>query len=810
MSKKSKPRPGNGARPSVPAPAAFSPAAELDALFESTLASASPEDREALTEQQHGAPPPGTDVVRCWKIARDTQSLLEQRIKRAGEAERLANAARQRAEGERAEIEEQQKRLADDQRAAREETARLKGQRESQDARERELAEREAILVAQEADATAGFAARHREALAGLRAEIGRAQEELGSVREAIGAEQSRWRTEEAQQRVALQAELTRISNEGIQRLESEGSRVREQIEEERNRIEKERARLADEQAEVRAARLELDIAAEMIEIDRAAAKNRVAALVEQQVEEFREREGQARAQLTRMRGEYETLRRRLEERQATDRRFGDRAPEDVLEELDRRGEELERLRADLAARPGAEVRERLARLEAERSAWEAERFQFQATTQRLEADLNRRLVATTEVQRLRDHARALEAHRDLLQQRLAELRGEVESLTAAGRATQVFPAAAGMDEDPALQRAPDLQEEVDLEELVEDLRHRMASGAYSPEPLFYTARDVRTFVAGLAMSRLHVLQGISGTGKTSLPLAFARAAGAGWTLVEVQAGWRSKEDLLGHYNAFEHRFYENDFLQALYRAQTPSFRDRPFLVVLDEMNLSHPEHYFADLLSLLEQAPEHRRLGLLTAPAPNPPRHLLEGRYLKVPENVWIVGTANHDETTREFADKTYDRAHIMELPRSRERFTPEHRSGADPLSFPALEAAFADARETFRDECEGRYRAFEAAFGGPLRELNVSWGNRFERQMQQFYPVVRAAGGTAGEAVDHLLATKLLRKLRDRYALDADRLESVRDLVLERWERIEPGGVPERSVALLEDEIQAKRGSA
>ena len=84
-------------------------------------------------------------------------------------------------------------------------------------------------------------------------------------------------------------------------------------------------------------------------------------------------------------------------------------------------------------------------------------------------------------------------------------------------------------------------------------------------------------------------------------PLAFveyiARALGAGSTLVEVQAGWRDRQDLVGHFNAFERRFYESEFLQALYRAQSPRYSGLVNIVVLDEMNLSHPEQYFADLV---------------------------------------------------------------------------------------------------------------------------------------------------------------------------------------------------------------------
>ena len=100
-------------------------------------------------------------------------------------------------------------------------------------------------------------------------------------------------------------------------------------------------------------------------------------------------------------------------------------------------------------------------------------------------------------------------------------------------------------------------------------------------------------------MSQLHIFQGISGTGKTSLAKAFAKAMGGHCTDIAVQAGWRDRDDLLGHYNAFEKRFYERDCLQGLYRAQTDAYKDRCNIILLDEMNLSRPEQYFAEFLRI-------------------------------------------------------------------------------------------------------------------------------------------------------------------------------------------------------------------
>jgi MoxR-like ATPase len=140
-------------------------------------------------------------------------------------------------------------------------------------------------------------------------------------------------------------------------------------------------------------------------------------------------------------------------------------------------------------------------------------------------------------------------------------------------------------------------------------LQHRIAQAEDGATPLYFRLEDIQLLIAGLAMSQLHIFQGISGTGKTSLAKAFAKAMGGHCTDIAVQAGWRDRDDLLGHYNAFEKRFYERDCLQGLYRAQTNAYKDRCNIILLDEMNLSRPEQYFAEFLSALEKNDSKRAI---------------------------------------------------------------------------------------------------------------------------------------------------------------------------------------------------------
>jgi hypothetical protein len=305
---------------------------------------------------------------------------------------------------------------------------------------------------------------------------------------------------------------------------------------------------------------------------------------------------------------------------------------------------------------------------------------------------------------------------------------------------------------------------------------------------------------------------GHGSTGKTSLPLAFAAAVGGGIEVVEVQAGWRDRQDLLGYYNAFHRHYYATNFLQALYRAGTPAYKDRLFLIVLDEINLSRPEQFFADFLSALEQPMAARRLTLVNDPVSNSPRLMVDGRHLPIPPNVWFIGTANHDESTAEFADKTYDRAHVMEMPRKTEdaHFGVESRGPRNAISYSHLDAAFTAAGEKHANAIDKATNWLnKAPFAKTLGDrFRVGWGNRLEQQLARYLPVVVEAGGTVGEAMDHLLVTKVLRKLKDRHDVRATALGELHTQLLGEWDKLDKENPPERCYHLIEAEINAKKG--
>ena len=370
------------------------------------------------------------------------------------------------------------------------------------------------------------------------------------------------------------------------------------------------------------------------------------------------------------------------------------------------------------------------------------------------------------------------------LREEIARHKSSWEELQNQSTATKPFPACSEYDDDLELSMAYFPREVDDLKSLATEIRHRIAQ---SEPALYYSESDIRLFLAGLASSRLHLLQGISGTGKTSLPQRFFEVIGGDKAAVtiEVQAGWRDQDDLFGYYNAFEKRFVESEFSKALYRALLPANEDRPMVIILDEMNLSHPEQYFGTMLSILEkQNKDEMSIALLSSAVEGLPEKLVNGR-LPIPENVWFVGTANHDETTVAFADKTYDRSHVQELPVKHVEFSPDPKRGeVDPISFSELKIHFERAKGKHKKELS----SVLALLDGPLRDafsqVGVGWGSRLERQLNQFVPVVISSGGTATEALDHVVATRLIRKVVDRFDIRVEDLELLLLSVQSGWE--------------------------
>jgi hypothetical protein len=461
--------------------------------------------------------------------------------------------------------------------------------------------------------------------------------------------------------------------------------------------------------------------------------------------------------------------------------------PTIVLEDLERLRARVRELETELRHRPSETVGEELNLERVRVSVLEAELGTIRSDNERLKGEISSTQTLALERDRLTRENSALYEATAAYEKRVEELTRKFNNLVTQSSDRPPFPECTAMDSRASLQAAPTNlhKKPVALDRLVAHLQLAMANRpSESGPPLYFGLDDLRIFLGGMAMSRLHILEGVSGTGKTSLPIAVAQALGGGYAKIEVQAGWRDNRDLLGYYNDFEKHFREHEFTRSLYEALTPRHRSGLYFVVLDEMNLSKPEQYFADYLSLLEDregadrstTPSVMLNDQSIAPLPANMREPNRGGVeLPLGDNVWFIGTANHDETTASFAPKTQSRAHMMELPKklpdsSEITSDPEsYKQFGKTLSYEALLKQFDEAsieHQSAASEAEGFFRSILDLLEDFDDEL--SWGPRINRQIGRFVPTVVATGGSVGLAVDHLLYTKLTRRLRDSFSPD------------------------------------------
>ena len=194
---------------------------------------------------------------------------------------------------------------------------------------------------------------------------------------------------------------------------------------------------------------------------------------------------------------------------------------------------------------------------------------------------------------------------------------------------------------------------------------------AFSEAGLLLDPVAIRRFSVSLLSKKFCILTGLAGSGKTKIAEAFAMwlcASPDQYRIVAVGADWTSNENLLGYADALQTGVYRppvNGALELILRAHADT--TNPYFLILDEMNLSHVERYFADFLSAMESSNAPLSLhgvatglqaggvggaGAVTVPSS-----------VALPNNLFIIGTVNVDETTYMFSPKVLDRVNVIEF---------------------------------------------------------------------------------------------------------------------------------------------------
>ncbi len=298
---------------------------------------------------------------------------------------------------------------------------------------------------------------------------------------------------------------------------------------------------------------------------------------------------------------------------------------------------------------------------------------------------------------------------------------------------------------------APVYKNDYTLEELCRDFRNF----ACSRMGLYYEEKVIRLLFAGLASTKLILLQGISGTGKTSLPYAMGKFFENDSTIVSVQPSWRDRTELFGYFNEFSKKFNETDVLRRIYES---SYNDDINVIILDELNIARIEYYFAEMLSIMEMPDvDEWRIELVSSAWDNDPMKLNDGKLL-IPQNTWYIGTANNDDTTFSISDKVYDRAFTINIDN---KGIPFEAPDVEPerLSYSYVNELYEKAvRE---NPVDPKYlEMIEALDAYVIKKFRVAFGNRIVKQLKIFVPVYVACGGDVLDAIDHVLATKIFRK--------------------------------------------------
>lgn len=338
---------------------------------------------------------------------------------------------------------------------------------------------------------------------------------------------------------------------------------------------------------------------------------------------------------------------------------------------------------------------------------------------------------------------------------------GSVSTKNEIGDREKVFPTLSKLDAEHEGYEIDQIAcDDLSLDELCEQFRNYLAK----EEKLYFDIDVIRFFISGFAASHFEILEGLSGTGKSSLPRYFAKFTNSRVLFMPVQTTWRDKSNILGFFNEFSNTYSETDFLVELYHANYNP--DELHMFVLDEMNISRVEYYFADLLSVLEFPKDEWKLKVMTLPYDFIPPIKLEDGYIRIPTNTYFVGTANKDDSTYTITDKVYDRAITTEFENKNTPFTVDGKSDKIHLSASGLHGLYEKALATEENAMnEEDYQKLNTVCEYVYDQFGIAIGNRIMNQIATIVPVFVACGGTKESAIDFMIAKKLIAKVEGRF---------------------------------------------
>lgn len=637
----------------------------------------------------------------------------------------------------------------------------------------RERAELDSQLIERRAEATSALESQIAE-LRQLRLseidELVRLEE--ARSRERMQSERDVWEAEYSRQRASLSALMSEVERQA-------GINDALQSDLERRRVEFERLELDHEESTSRTMN-QLQRRRENLDQEVAAASAEEIARLQSLLEASQEVN-------SRLLQSVRTHEESLESFKLLQQQLGGREPSSVISELRTLSEIVARQREELATRPYEEVRARFEDLDRERQSLMNRISELSQMLQQKELLASQSLELKNRNIELEAAKSSLEQRSKIFQDQADTAMAEIQRLRSAYERPAEIEARYREIEEPrwsfhevSRETSTDISESEWLSSIIE----RCDSYGLSFNPRIIKA--FHTSLKTAEWSPLTVLAGVSGTGKSELPRLYSHFGGLYYEPLSVQPNWDSQESMLGYFNSIDNRFDAQPVLRFLAQSQKswteeksgapgyPGLRDRLCLVLLDEMNLAHPELYFAEFLSKLEL-----RRGKKGQDVPSLPVKIGAGMKpydLKLGRNVLWAGTMNQDETTKSLSDKVLDRSVIIYFPRPtdlkrRRKLTPldDDNRGADlPIK---TWQKWLSQESGFSDEEIQPYKSFIETMNAALEVAGRAIGHRVWQSIEYYmanYPDVCNASDNGTKkrgmhiAFEDQLVQKVMPKLR------------------------------------------------
>jgi len=689
----------------------------------------------------------------------------------------------------------------------------LAGDRQSVENEKDALLKRERELVAAEQTRDAGYTEERlkldietREKRTLMEAEITAAREaRLSALEDEIAKLKSK-RLEniadaEQIERERIRAEIAKEREDWVNEQES----ARKQLERDRLEIDRQRGAVSAIQSETERNKAELEAAERTLERKEEMLERRwqkkhdelddsLAEKLQDERESMKEKNKTMKDRIDSLNDSLRTQDELFGAFEQLKRQLGDKDPAEYIRDLNSKTDEMKRLREELNTRPTEEMRTGFKEMETKVKEQKALAEQYKEQLEANNADAAEAVMLRHENSKLVAENRSLAQEAGIYKSLNNKCEAELKRLTAAYEKSSDNQKRYTQIEEPFIKadkaKNPD---EKDIDEMtwLTNIKEKCDGVGIHFHPrilnAFHTALKISDW------SILTILAGVSGTGKSELPRHYAHFGGIYFDEISVQPNWDSQESMLGFFNSIDDEFDAKSVLHFLAQSQKkweektdtnmgyPGLNKAVCLVLLDEMNLAHPELYFAEFLSKLE-----RRRGLKGLDVPylsvsigagRPPYQLPLGR------NVLWAGTMNQDETTKSLSDKVLDRSIIIHFPRPTElkrRDINALTDGKDGNRGAILHRKSWEkwlTRESpFSPEQVKPYKEFVEGINSSLEVAGRAFGHRVWQSIEHYmanYPGVRDAMNNADKnkhklddimhtAFEDQLVQKIMPKLR------------------------------------------------